>query len=110
MEKLFDVALWLSLGLQEEVRPSFRYLQPAWGKKKVRVRKILLPATTSPIMTAVHFKSVELVDFDKVLGTTSTEVSSVALGGRILACSDEWFAPASDLLKVSSLAQECVNV
>lgn len=30
---------------------------------------------------------------------SNTEVSSAALGGRILSCSDEWFAPASDLLK-----------
>ncbi len=36
----------------------------------------------------------------RVLGTTSTEISSVALGGRILSTSDEWFAPASSLLKV----------
>ena len=49
----------------------------------------------------MSFESVELDDFDKVLGTTSTEVSSAALGGKILSCSDEWFAPASDLLKVS---------
>lgn len=48
----------------------------------------------------VRFESIPLEDFDKVLGTTSTEVSSVALGGRIVAFSDEWFAPASDLLKV----------
>lgn len=51
-------------------------------------------------MTVLDFKPVDLADFDQVLGSTSTEVSSVALGGRILACSDEWFAPASDLLKV----------
>ncbi|KAN0065447.1 Allantoicase [Thecaphora frezii] len=48
----------------------------------------------------MSFVKVALDDFDKVLGTTSTEVSSVALGGRILSCSDEWFAPASSLLKV----------
>jgi allantoicase len=51
-------------------------------------------------MPSPTFEPVELDDFDKVLGTTSTEVSSVALGGKILGCSDEWFAPASDLLKV----------
>lgn len=52
-------------------------------------------------MSSLTFEPVALDDFEKVLGTTSTEVSSVALGGRILGCSDEWFAPASDLLKVS---------
>ncbi|CAO1634174.1 unnamed protein product [Parajaminaea phylloscopi] len=35
---------------------------------------------------------------------TCTEVSSAVLGGRILSCSDEWFAPASDLLKVQPAA------
>ncbi|KAK0549822.1 Allantoicase [Tilletia horrida] len=30
----------------------------------------------------------------------ASEVSSVALGGHVLSTSDEWFAPASDLLKV----------
>lgn len=34
------------------------------------------------------------------LESGATEVSSVALGGKALSCSDEWFAPASDLLKV----------
>ncbi|SPO36762.1 related to DAL2 - allantoinase [Pseudozyma flocculosa] len=48
----------------------------------------------------MSFVRVPLEDFDRVLGTTSTEISSVALGGRILSCSDEWFAPASSLLKV----------
>ncbi|SJX62032.1 related to DAL2-allantoinase [Sporisorium reilianum f. sp. reilianum] len=41
-----------------------------------------------------------LDQFDAVLGSASTEISSVALGGRILSTSDEWFAPASSLLKV----------
>lgn len=44
--------------------------------------------------------SIPLDQFDAVFGTTSTEISSVALGGRILSTSDEWFAPASSLLKV----------
>lgn len=48
----------------------------------------------------MSFKSIPIEDFDKTLGSTSTEVSSVALGGKIVAFSDEWFAPASDLLKV----------
>lgn len=48
----------------------------------------------------MSFQRINTEDFDKVLGTTSTEVSSVALGGRILSFSDEWFAPASSLLKV----------
>lgn len=37
--------------------------------------------------------------FSTELGQRTTEVSSSALGGRIVAVSDEWFAPASDLLK-----------
>lgn len=44
--------------------------------------------------------AIPLDQFDSVFGTTSTEISSVALGGRILSTSDEWFAPASSLLKV----------
>ncbi|GAC92651.1 allantoicase [Pseudozyma hubeiensis SY62] len=44
--------------------------------------------------------AIALDQFDAVLGSTSTEISSVALGGRILSTSDEWFAPASSLLKV----------
>ncbi|PWN51738.1 Allantoicase [Violaceomyces palustris] len=51
-------------------------------------------------MSATTYTQVPIEDFDKVLGTTSAEISSVSLGGRILSCSDEWFAPASDLLKV----------
>ncbi len=46
------------------------------------------------------FETLPLESFAREFGTTSTEVSSVALGGRIISCSDEWFAPASDLLKV----------
>lgn len=45
------------------------------------------------------FKALKLEDFP-LLETAATEVSSVALGGKALSCSDEWFAPASDLLKV----------
>ncbi len=44
--------------------------------------------------------AIPLDQFDAVLGSTSTEISSVALGGRVLSTSDEWFAPASSLLKV----------
>lgn len=45
-----------------------------------------------------QYKVLSLTDFPLLERTT--EVSSVALGGHILSCSDEWFAPASDLLKV----------
>ncbi|SAM81280.1 related to DAL2-allantoinase [Ustilago bromivora] len=44
--------------------------------------------------------AIPLDQFDAVLGSTSTEISSVALGGHILSTSNEWFAPASSLLKV----------
>ncbi|KAL7412259.1 galactose-binding domain-like protein [Mrakia frigida] len=48
----------------------------------------------------MSYKILPLADFDSVLGNTSTEVSSVALGGKVLDCSDDFFAPASDLLEV----------
>lgn len=45
------------------------------------------------------YKQLKLDDLS-TLESGATEVSSVALGGKILSCSDEWFAPASDLLLV----------
>lgn len=36
---------------------------------------------------------IDLADFDKLVGSVSTEVSSQAIGGRVLSVSDEWFAP-----------------
>lgn len=45
-------------------------------------------------------KRIELSDFATLLEGAATEVSSAALGGKALAASDEWFCPASDLLKV----------
>lgn len=45
-------------------------------------------------------KSIALEDFQGVFGSL-TELSSVALGASIVTCSDEFFAPASDLLKVA---------
>lgn len=63
------------------------------------------PAATASAGVAAapqnHYEPIEESSFAERLGNTSTEVSSVALGGRILGFSDEWFAPASDLLKVS---------
>lgn len=47
----------------------------------------------------MSFRSVPEDDFSAELGQTTTEVSSSALGGQILSTSDEWFAPATDLLK-----------
>jgi len=52
-------------------------------------------------MTSSNFKSISYEDFPSTLGTL-TELSSVSLGGTILSCSDEWFAPATDLLKVGA--------
>ena len=40
------------------------------------------------------------ISCDKKGSHLSTELSSVALGGRIVAVSDEFFAEASNLLKV----------
>ena len=45
-------------------------------------------------------KAIALEDFQRVFGSL-TELSSVALGASIVSCSDEFFAPASDLLKVA---------
>lgn len=39
------------------------------------------------------YTSIPLDDFETVFGSTSTEVSSVALGGKILDVSDDFFAP-----------------
>lgn len=44
---------------------------------------------------------IETSEFASRLEATATEVSSVALGGKALSASDEWFCPASDLLKVA---------
>jgi len=41
----------------------------------------------------MSYKILPLADFDSVLGNTSTEVSSVALGGKVLDVSDDFFAP-----------------
>lgn len=46
-------------------------------------------------------KRIEVSEFSALLEGAATEVSSVALGGKALAASDEWFCPASDLLKVA---------
>ncbi|KAK0525047.1 Allantoicase [Tilletia horrida] len=49
----------------------------------------------------IAFEPVSLGDAATQLYSRSAEVSSVALGGHVLSTSDEWFAPASDLLKVA---------
>ena len=51
--------------------------------------------------TARALMSFQAVDYRKVdeLSTTSVELSSAALGGKVLGCSDEWFADASNLVK-----------
>ncbi|KAG8929828.1 Allantoicase [Tulasnella sp. 418] len=46
------------------------------------------------------YTPVALDEFQDVFGSTSTEISSAALGGRIVAVSDEFFAEAYHLLKV----------
>lgn len=51
-------------------------------------------------MTEPTYTQVPLEDFQKEFKDTSTEVSSVALGGRIVSFSDEFFAEAENLLKV----------
>jgi hypothetical protein len=51
-------------------------------------------------MASPTYTSIPLGQFQHVFKDTSTEVSSVALGGRIVSFSDEFFAEAVNLLKV----------
>ncbi|KDN46227.1 hypothetical protein RSAG8_04454, partial [Rhizoctonia solani AG-8 WAC10335] len=48
----------------------------------------------------MSYERIPLDKFQDVFGTESTEISSVALGGRAVRWSDEFFAEASNLLKV----------
>ncbi|KAF8739571.1 Allantoicase, partial [Rhizoctonia solani] len=48
----------------------------------------------------MSYERIPLDQFQDVFGATSTEISSVALGGRAVRWSDEFFAEASNLLKV----------
>ncbi|QRV94187.1 allantoicase [Ceratobasidium sp. AG-Ba] len=48
----------------------------------------------------LSYERVPLDHFQDVFGAISTEISSVALGGRAVRWSDEFFAEASNLLKV----------
>ncbi|KAJ9112719.1 hypothetical protein QFC22_006221 [Naganishia vaughanmartiniae] len=50
------------------------------------------------------YHTIPLADFQQEFKDTSTEVSSLALGGRIVSFSDEFFAEASNLLKVEPSA------
>lgn len=72
------------------------------------VAAALRPAPLSPTLTAIFstthiypqyalmtgstYTQIDLADFDRLIGS-ATEVSSAALGGRVLSVSDEWFAP-----------------
>lgn len=51
-------------------------------------------------MSSPTYTSIPLDQFQQEFKDTSTEVSSVALGGRIVSFSDEFFAEAVNLLKV----------
>ncbi|KAJ1304530.1 hypothetical protein OPQ81_005671 [Rhizoctonia solani] len=48
----------------------------------------------------MSYEQIPLGKFQDVFGATSTEISSVALGGHVVSFSDEFFAEASNLLKV----------
>ena len=50
------------------------------------------------------FTPLDPTEFERVLASTSIELSSAALGGRVLGCSDEWFADC--LLYTSDAADE----
>lgn len=47
----------------------------------------------------MSYRAIPTEAFSAELGQRTTEVSSNALGGRIIFASDEWFAPAADLIK-----------
>ncbi|WFD36572.1 Allantoicase [Malassezia cuniculi] len=47
----------------------------------------------------MSFESIEYDQLSSTLGVTSVELSSSALGGKVLGCSDEWFAEATNLIK-----------
>ncbi|KAG9005240.1 Allantoicase [Tulasnella sp. JGI-2019a] len=47
-----------------------------------------------------NYTKITLEDFQAKLGSAGTELSSVSLGGRVISCSDEFFADASNLVKV----------
>ena len=51
-------------------------------------------------MASPEYQKIPLDQFQQEFKDTSTEVSSVALGGRIVSFSDEFFAEATNLLKV----------
>ena len=51
----------------------------------------------------MSFTKIDLADFDKLVGSVSTEVSSQAIGGRVLSVSDEWFAPCVSPFHLRSL-------
>ncbi|CED85306.1 Allantoicase [Phaffia rhodozyma] len=48
----------------------------------------------------MQFNSLPISGFESVLAATTTEVTSVATGAEILDVSDDFFSPATDLLKV----------
>lgn len=45
------------------------------------------------------FQPISEEELGRTLAITSVEVSSSALGGKVLGCSDEWFAAATNLIK-----------
>ena len=59
-------------------------------------------------MSTPEYTKVPLDQFQREFKDTSTEVSSVALGGRIVAFSDEFFAEATNLLKVEVSASRFI--
>jgi hypothetical protein len=60
-----------------------------------QIRKLYPTTMSSPTYTQIP-----LDKFQEEFKDTSTEVSSVALGGRIVGFSDEFFAEAENLIKV----------
>ncbi|WFD00003.1 Allantoicase [Malassezia yamatoensis] len=45
------------------------------------------------------FQLISEEELHRTLGVTSVEISSSALGGKVLGCSDEWFAGSENLIK-----------
>ncbi|KAF8757022.1 Allantoicase [Rhizoctonia solani] len=77
----------------------------SWGTSPFLTRLLIFILLTRPELATknnenMSYERIPLDQFQDVFGATSTEISSVALGGRAVRWSDEFFAEASNLLKV----------
>lgn len=72
----------------EESRPGVVEVRLSWVWRRPRL-----------LSFPMSFLPISLEEQSRTLAVTSVEVSSSALGGQVLECSDEWFAAASNLIK-----------